>query len=44
MHSRESGRRLLQPVRPLPVVYMSMMAILVIIAAVYGLVIDDAYG
>jgi hypothetical protein len=29
--------------RPLPVVYMSMLAILVIIAAVYGLVVDDAY-
>jgi hypothetical protein len=29
--------------RPLPVVYLSMLAILVIIAAVYGLVVDDAY-
>jgi hypothetical protein len=29
--------------RPLPVVYMSLLAILVIIAAVYGLVVDDAY-
>ena len=31
------------PGRPLPVVYMPMLAILVIIATVYGLVFDDAY-
>ena len=29
--------------RPLPVVYMSLLGFLVIIAAVYGLVVDDAY-
>jgi hypothetical protein len=29
--------------RPLPVAYLPMLAILVIIAAVYGLVVDDAY-
>ena len=29
--------------RPLPLVYMPLLAILVIIAAVYGLVVDDAY-
>jgi len=29
--------------RPLPVVYMPLLGFLVIIAAVYGLVVDDAY-
>jgi len=29
--------------RPLPMVYMSMLAMFVIVAAVYGLVVDDAY-
>src|SRR5450759_159383 len=29
--------------RPLPLVYMPLLAILVIIAAVYGLAVDDAY-
>jgi len=31
------------PGRPLPVVYMPLLGFLVIIAAVYGLVVDDAY-
>ena len=29
--------------RPLPVAYLPMLALLVIIAAVYGLVVDDTY-
>ena len=29
--------------RPLPVAYLPMLALLVVIAAVYGLVVDDAY-
>jgi hypothetical protein len=31
------------PGRPLPVVYMPLLGLLVIVAATYGLVVDDAY-
>jgi hypothetical protein len=31
------------PGRPLPVFYMPLLAILVVVATVYGLVVDDAY-